>query len=240
MTDERRPVIAGVNTHKNTHYAAVINVTGKHLAATEFPATQTGYQALQWFITCHGMLARAGVESTNSYGAGLSHHLHDAGVQILEVIRSSRQIQRMRGKPNEIDAYAAAHITLAATNTITANTIEAIRLIHTARRSAEVPHRGDRATQVAARDRARAHPRRAPRPNPPPVSSLTRPPHTPKPVTTRSLPAPGPRSNASRPATSSSTRRSPRTTATSPNSSRQSTPPSCRPRASRRSLPHSC
>ena len=140
MTDERRPVIAGVNTHKNTHYAAVINVTGKLLAATEFPATQTGYQALQWFITCHGMLARAGVESTNSYGAGLSHHLHDAGVQILEVIRSSRQIQRMRGKPNEIDAYAAAHTALAATNTITANTgtgnIEAIRLIHTARRSA--------------------------------------------------------------------------------------------------------
>lgn len=136
MTDERRPVVAGVDTHKDTHYAAVISVTGEHLAATEFPATQTGYQALQWFITCHGVLARARVEGTNSYGAGLSHHLHDAGVQILEVIRSSQQIQRMRGKPNEIDAYAAAHIALAATNTITANTIEAIRLIHTARRSA--------------------------------------------------------------------------------------------------------
>lgn len=140
MTDERRPVVAGVDTHKDTHYAAVISVTGEHLAAAEFPATQAGYQALQWFITCHGVLARAGVEGTNSYGAGLSHHLHDAGVQIIEVIRSSRQIQRMRGKSNEIDAYAAAHIALAATNTITANTgtgnIEAIRLIHAARRSA--------------------------------------------------------------------------------------------------------
>ena len=40
------------------------------------------------------------------------------------------------GKSDEIDAYAAAHIALAATNTITANTIEAIRVIHTARRSA--------------------------------------------------------------------------------------------------------
>ena len=140
MTDERRPVVAGVDTHKDTHYAAVISVTGEHLAAAEFPATQAGYQALQWFITCHGVLVRAGVEGTNSYGAGLSHHLHDAGVQILEVIRSSRQIQRMRGKSDEIDAYAAAHIALAATNTITANTgtgnIEAIRVIHAARRSA--------------------------------------------------------------------------------------------------------
>lgn len=99
MTDERRPVVAGVDTHKDTHYAAVISVTGEHLAAAEFPATQAGYQALQWFITCHGVLVRAGVEGTNSYGAGLSHHLHDAGVQIIEVIRSSRQIQRMRGSP---------------------------------------------------------------------------------------------------------------------------------------------
>ena len=140
MTDERRPVVAGVDTHKDTHYAAVISVTGEHLAAAEFPATQAGHQALQWFITCHGVLVRTGVEGTNSYGAGLSRHLHDAGVQILEVIRSSRQIQRMRGKSDEIDAYAAAHIALAATNTITANTgtgnIEAIRVIHAARRSA--------------------------------------------------------------------------------------------------------
>lgn len=139
MTDERRPVIAGVDTHKDTHYATVISVTGKHLAAAEFPATQAGYQALQWFITCHGVLVRAGVEDTNSYGAGLSHHLHDAGVQIIEVIRSSRQIQRMRGKSDEIDAYAAA-LALVATNTVTAKTgtgnIEAIHVIHAARRSA--------------------------------------------------------------------------------------------------------
>ena len=104
MTDERRPVVAGVDTHKDTHYAAVISVTGEHIAAAEFPATQAGYQALQGFITCHGVLVRAGVEGTNSYGAGLSRHLHDAGVQIVEVIRSSRW---MRGKSDEIDAYAA-------------------------------------------------------------------------------------------------------------------------------------
>ena len=105
MTEECRPIVAGVDTHKDTHYAAVISVTGEHLAAAEFPATQAGYQALQGFITCHGVLVRAGVEGTNSYGAGLSRHLHDAGVQIVEVIRSSRQIRRMWGKSDEIAAH---------------------------------------------------------------------------------------------------------------------------------------
>jgi len=62
MTDERRPVVAGVDTHKDTHYAAVISVTGEHLAAAEFPATQAGYQALQWFITYHGVLVQSAAD----------------------------------------------------------------------------------------------------------------------------------------------------------------------------------
>ena len=90
MTDERRPVVAGVDTHKDTHYAAVISATGEHLGAAQFPATQAGYRALQGFITCHGTLLRAGIEGTNSYGAGLSRHLQEAGIEIVEVIRPSR------------------------------------------------------------------------------------------------------------------------------------------------------
>ena len=113
MTNEHRSVVAGVDTHKDTHYAAVISVTGEHLAAAQFPATQAGYRALHGFITCHGALVRAGIEGTNSYGAGLSRHLRETGVEIVEVIRPARQIRRMRGKSDEIDAYAAAHIALA-------------------------------------------------------------------------------------------------------------------------------
>ena len=30
-------VVAGVDAHKDTHYAAVISVTGEHLGAAQFP-----------------------------------------------------------------------------------------------------------------------------------------------------------------------------------------------------------
>lgn len=140
MIENNRPVVAGVDTHKDNHYAAVISSTGEHLAAAQFPATGPGYRALQEFITCHGPLLRTGVEGTNSYGAGLTRHLHTAGIEVVEVIRPTRQVRRMRGKSDQIDAYAAAHTALAATDTVTAKTsdgaVEATRVTLTARRSA--------------------------------------------------------------------------------------------------------
>ena len=40
------PVIAGVDTHKDTHYAAVITSTGQQLEAAPFPATPAGYRVV--------------------------------------------------------------------------------------------------------------------------------------------------------------------------------------------------
>lgn len=140
MTSLSTMVVAGVDTHKDTHYAALIAVTGQHLGAAEFPATSAGYRALREFITCHGPLLRAGIEGTNSYGAGLARHLADHGIEITEVIRPKRQVRRMRGKSDEIDAYAAATAALAATDTVTAKTsdgiVEALRVTNAACRSA--------------------------------------------------------------------------------------------------------
>src|SRR5690625_3635005 len=115
-------VIAGVDTHKDTHFAAVITATGQQVGAAEFPATGTGYRALAEFITCHGPLLRAGVEGTNAYGAGLSRYLRKAGVPVVEVLRPARQLRRMRGKADQSDAYAAAQIALAEGGTVTAKT----------------------------------------------------------------------------------------------------------------------
>jgi transposase len=133
-------IVAGVDTHKDTHYAAVISATGAHLGAEQFPATDAGYRALHGFITGHGQLLRAGVEGTNSYGAGLTRHLDKAGAEVVGVIRPARQTRRMRGKSDELDAYAAAHIALAGNDTVTAKTgtgiVEAIRVTNAARRSA--------------------------------------------------------------------------------------------------------
>lgn len=144
MTNLSTMTVAGIDTHKDTHYAAVITVTGQHLAAAQFPATGAGYTALREFITCHGPLLRVGIEGTNSYGAGLARDLTDTGIAITEVIRPKRQVRRMRGKSDEIDAYAAAAAALAATDTVTAKTsnglVEAIRVTHAARRSALKSH----------------------------------------------------------------------------------------------------
>lgn len=134
-------VVAGVDTHKDTHYAAVISVTGEHLKAEQFPATHAGYRALTEFITGCGVLLRVGVEGTNSYGAGLSRYLRDEeAVELVEVIRPTRQVRRMRGKSDQIDAYAAAHVALADNDTVTAKTsngtVEALRVVNAARRSA--------------------------------------------------------------------------------------------------------
>lgn len=80
-----------------------------------------------------------GVEGTNSSGAGLTRHLHAAGVELVEVSRPTRQVRRIHGKSDEIDA-AAAHTALAATDTVTAKTsnglVEATRVTLIARRSA--------------------------------------------------------------------------------------------------------
>ena len=125
------------------------------------------------FVTCHGVLVRVGVEGTNSYGAGLSRHLHAEGIAVVEVIRPARQVRRMRGKSDEIDAYAAAHTALAANDTVTAKTgvgsvSEAIRVTNAGRRSAlKARTEVIVAAEVADRDCSRAHPRRVSRPHPP-------------------------------------------------------------------------
>lgn len=106
--DATATVVAGVDTHKDTHHVAVVAAgTGARLGDLKVPATPTGYERLLGFASSFGPVALIGVEGTNSYGAGLARHLTAAGVAIREVIRPKRA-QRRRGKSDPIDAYAAA------------------------------------------------------------------------------------------------------------------------------------
>jgi hypothetical protein len=43
MAAKKRSVIGGVDTHRDTHHAAVIDSTGGLLGDAEFPATSDGY-----------------------------------------------------------------------------------------------------------------------------------------------------------------------------------------------------
>lgn len=133
-------VIAGVDTHADTHHAAVIDANGRQLGDMQFPTSPAGYAALVTFITAFGAVIRVGVEGTGSYGAGLSRHLRDAGLEVVEVIRPNRQARRMHGKTDPVDAYEAARTALVETHHPVPKSadgpIEQIRYLLVARRSA--------------------------------------------------------------------------------------------------------
>lgn len=88
--DQDRRVFAGVDTHKELHVAAVIDIDDTVLGTRSSPTTRTGYRTmLTWICEC-GDLVRIGIEGTGSYGAGLTRHLAKAGVTVLEVDRPDR------------------------------------------------------------------------------------------------------------------------------------------------------
>src|SRR5436305_14755831 len=105
-------VILGVDTHSDVHVAAVITALGVLLDTAHFPATAAGYQALLAWVDSFGVLRRAGVEGTGSYGAGLARHLRAAGVEVIEGNAPDQPTRRRRGKTDTLDAEAAARAVL--------------------------------------------------------------------------------------------------------------------------------
>ncbi len=51
-----RVVIGGVDTHGQTHHAAVIDEVGRQLSDREFTASPVGYRALADWLGEHGIL----------------------------------------------------------------------------------------------------------------------------------------------------------------------------------------
>lgn len=112
MAKEHLKVIAGIDTHADTHHVAVITDTGQHLADKEFPAAASGYQSIIEFIAEFGPVLAVGVEGTGSYGAELSRVLVRGGIHVVEVMRPNRQARRLQGKSDPLDAYQAAESVL--------------------------------------------------------------------------------------------------------------------------------
>ena len=61
-----RSVVGGVDTHADSHVAAVIDVNGGVLGIESFPAYHGGFGALVRWIASHGEIVRVGVEGTGS------------------------------------------------------------------------------------------------------------------------------------------------------------------------------
>ncbi len=140
MTSNRL-VVAGADTHSDTHHVAVLDaVTGQLLGDRQFPATLAGYRAVLAFIHGLGQLVCFGVEGTNSYGAGLTRHLRAADIQVREVIRPNRAARRLRGKSDPLDAITAAQVALSGADLPIPKSgdgpVESIRLLAMVRDSA--------------------------------------------------------------------------------------------------------
>jgi len=92
-----------------------------------------------WAAT-FGVLRRAGVEGTGSYGAALARHLHAAGVEVIEVNAPDKTTRRRRGKTDPIDAEAAARAVLSGRASATAKAgngpVEMLRMFKLAKASA--------------------------------------------------------------------------------------------------------
>jgi transposase len=137
---QAREVVAGVDTHANTHHVAVLSLTGAKLGDLEVTANPAGYRQLVDFVASFGTIRLIGVEGTSSYGAGLARTLTAQRVEFREVIRP-RRTQRRQGKSDPLDAYAAAQQALADPASLPVaktgdGVVEQIRVLLTVRRSA--------------------------------------------------------------------------------------------------------
>ena len=80
-------VAGGVDTHQDTHTAAVVDQAGRMLGHRTFPTTEAGYRQLLAWLGGFGTLRVVGVEGTGAYGAGLARYLMAQGQAIVEVDR---------------------------------------------------------------------------------------------------------------------------------------------------------
>ena len=140
MAENHRQVIGGVDTHKHTHHAAVIDTTGRLLDDREFTTDSMGEQALIEWLRSHGDVVAVGIEGTGFYGAGLARAFTELDIRVLEVNRPNRAARRADGKSDRLDAEQAARAVLAKTATATPKSkdgpVEAIRALRVTRSSA--------------------------------------------------------------------------------------------------------
>jgi len=140
MAGPVRTVIGGVDTHKDTHVVAALSEPGTLLGTASFSTNVTGYTQLLDWLRDFGAVTSVGIEGTGSYGAGLCRFLQAAGIMVREVSRPKRPWRRRYGKSDPRDAEAAARAMLAGEALGIPQqrngTVEAIRMLRTARRSA--------------------------------------------------------------------------------------------------------
>lgn len=108
-------LIIGVDTHLDSHTAAICDARGTVTGQLRVPATAAGYaQLLAWARQEAGPgPVTWAVEGTRHYGLGLARHLTARGEEVAEIDATRHIARRRAGKSDPIDAVRAARELLA-------------------------------------------------------------------------------------------------------------------------------
>jgi transposase len=140
MFAELVELVIGVDTHADTHTAALVTTSnGALLDTLTVPTDPDGYAQLITLADRHGGLRAWAIEGAGGYGAGLARHLAHTGEMVVELDRPVRPARRAGAKSDVIDAERAARDALARTRLAAPKTgpeRAALQALLTARRSA--------------------------------------------------------------------------------------------------------
>ena len=109
MLADQVDVVIGVDTHKASHTAAVVEPTGGVVAHLTVPSDALGAKRVLAFARLRGPGRRVwAIEGTGSFGAGLTTYLLEQGEWVVEIDRPARPARRNGAKSDELDAVRAA------------------------------------------------------------------------------------------------------------------------------------
>jgi transposase len=140
MVAEPNDFIIGVDTHKDTHSAAVLDSTGSVVTREHTSTDPVSLERLIARVRTQAPGRRLwAIEQTGSYGAGLTMLLHALGERVVEIDRPSRPARRNGAKDDDLDAVRAAKEAITRTHLAAPRARgnrEALRVLLTTRRAA--------------------------------------------------------------------------------------------------------
>ena len=103
-----RSMVVGVDTHKATHSAALLNELGVVEGGLEVVASAAGYRQLLGWARSKSAARVWVVEGTGSYGAGLANYLSEQDEVVYEGDHPKRSWRGPAGKSDQLDAIWVA------------------------------------------------------------------------------------------------------------------------------------
>lgn len=109
MLAETVDFVIGVDTHRDSHTAAVVTAAGGLVERLTVATDAFGFRKLDALAAEHAPGRRVwAIEGTGSFGAGLTVHLLERGEWVVEIDRPARPARRDGAKSDDLDAVRAA------------------------------------------------------------------------------------------------------------------------------------